>query len=225
MNSTPDSTAVAEYLAENPQFFQEHTELLAKVQLASPLTGRAVSLQERQMEVMRGKYKALELRLGDLIRTAQENDAIASKFHTWTLALLQARNDVDLPRALIDGLRTIFSVPHASLRLWRVAAEYSDAWFTHGVTDDARIFANSLTAPYCGTNHDFEAVRWLEDVEQVESVVILPLRVDGTQELSEAFGLLILGSADAQRFTTDMATDFLINIGETAGAALACLLD
>lgn len=225
MNSTLDSTAVAEYLAENPKFFQEHTELLAQVQLTSPLTGRAVSLQERQMEVMRGKYKALEFRLSDLIRTAQENDVISGKFHAWTLSLLQARNDADLPRTLTSGLRMIFSVPHASLRLWRVAAEYSDAWFTHGVTEDARIFANSLTAPYCGTNHDFEAVRWLEDAPEVESVVILPLRVDSTLNLPEAFGLLILGSADAQRFTADMATDFLINIGETAGAALACLLD
>jgi hypothetical protein len=48
--------------------------------------------------------------------------------------------------------------------------------------------------------------------------VILPLRSGGA-----AFGLLILGSADPARFEADMATDFLIHIGETASAALAAL--
>ena len=72
------------------------------------------------------------------------------------------------------------------------------------------MFANSLLAPYCGSNHDFEAVRWLDDAASVASTVILPLRSGGT-----AFGLLILGSPDAQRFRADMATDFLIHIGET----------
>ena len=42
-----DSNAVAEYLSGNPQFFEEHSELLARVKLTSPLAGRTVSLQER----------------------------------------------------------------------------------------------------------------------------------------------------------------------------------
>jgi uncharacterized protein YigA (DUF484 family) len=41
----------------------------------------------------------------------------------------------------------------------------------------------------------------------------------------EAFGLLVLGSPDPTRFTSDMATDFLARIGETASASLTCLLD
>jgi uncharacterized protein YigA (DUF484 family) len=82
------------------------------------------------------------------------------------------------------------------------------------------MFANSLLAPYCGSNHDFEAVRWLEGAESVASTVILPLRAAGAKT---AFGLLILGSPDAQRFSASMATDFLVNIGETASAALSSL--
>ena len=49
--------------------------------------------------------------------------------------------------------------------------------------------------------------------------MILPLR-NGAEP---AFGLLILGSPDARRFTAVMATDLLIHIGETASAALAAL--
>ncbi|MGH8808194.1 MAG: DUF484 family protein, partial [Noviherbaspirillum sp.] len=102
-----DSAAVADFLSDNPHFFEEHSELLAKVKLTSPVVGRAVSLQERQMEVVREKVKTMELRLAELLRIAQENDAITQKFLLWTRSLLLARNDVDLPHALIDGLQTI----------------------------------------------------------------------------------------------------------------------
>jgi uncharacterized protein YigA (DUF484 family) len=53
----------------------------------------------------------------------------------------------------------------------------------------------------------------------VRSVVMLPLkRGDAT------FGLLLLGSPDPDRFTSQMGTDFLVHIAETASAALAPLL-
>ena len=86
-----DANTVAQYLIDHPQFFQEHAGLLGEVKLSSPLTGRAVSLQERQMEVMRSKYAALELRMSDLSRLAEENAAIANRFHGWTQDLLRAR--------------------------------------------------------------------------------------------------------------------------------------
>lgn len=217
-----DSAAVARFLENNPHFFDEHAELMTTLKLTSPLGGRTVSLQERQMEVLREKYKALELRLASLLRIGVENDAITEKFQSWSCSLLLARNDVDLPHALIDGLRTIFSVPHATLRIWGVAEEFSHTWFAEAASADARIFANGLRAPFCGPNNDFEAASWLDDAPSVQSIAILPLRVG---DAPEAFGLLVLGSPDPERFTADMATDFLSRIGDTASAALSCLLD
>ncbi len=221
MTAPLDSAAVARYLADHPHFFEEHAGLLGDVRLSSPLMGRAVSLQERQMEVMREKYKALELRLSDLNRLAQENQAIANRFHGWTQALLRERTPAGMPRALTEGLKTNFQVPAATVRLFNVAPEYADEWFAAGVSDDARLFANSLVAPYCGSNNDFEAVRWLDDADAIKSVVIAALR-QGTA--GPAFGLLIMGSPDPERFTSLMATDFLVHIGETASVALAPLL-
>lgn len=217
-----DSNAVVDFLSDNPHFFEEHSELLARVKLTSPVAGRAVSLQERQMEVLREKNKSLELRLADLLRIAQENDAITQKFLLWTRSLLLARNDVDLPHTLINGLETIFSVPHATLRIWGVAEEFAHTWFAAEVSEDAKLFCNSLTAPYCGPNQEFEAATWIDEAESIHSIAMLPLRdIDG----GKAFGLLVLGSPDPQRFTADMATDFLSKIGETASAAMTCLLD
>jgi hypothetical protein len=217
--ATLDSTAIAQYLVDHPQFFVEHAALLGEVKLSSPLTGRAVSLQERQMEVMRDKYRALELRMSELVRHAEENAAIANRFHGWTQQLLRTRAHAEIPGAVADGLVEHFIVPQATLRLWKLPAEHAGAWYTNGVSEDVRLFASSLRAPYCGPNKEFEAAGWLAEADTVRSTVLLPLRAGGI-----AFGLLVLGSPDPERFSATMATDFLVHIGETASTALAPLL-
>lgn len=221
MPDSLDAPTVANWLAEHPDFFQEYGAMLAQLQLTSPVSGRAISLQERQMEVMRGKYKTLELRLAEFIRTAHDNDALNRKFNDWSKSLLLARNDVDLPHILVSGLCSYFNVPHATLRLWRVHDDYLHTWFVQNVSDDARIFAGSLSGPYCGLNNDFEAVSWLEHADEVRSIALLPLRLAGARD---TFGLLVLGSPDPERYSGEMATDFLMQIADTASAALACLL-
>ena len=51
---------IANYLANTPGFFERHAELLSSIQLSSPHGTRAVSLQERQMDLLREKHKGLE---------------------------------------------------------------------------------------------------------------------------------------------------------------------
>ncbi|SFB77242.1 DUF484 family protein [Massilia yuzhufengensis] len=215
---TLDASAVAQYLIDHPQFFEEHAGLLGEVKLSSPLTGRAVSLQERQMEVMRDKYRVLELRLAELTRRAEENHAIANRFHAWNQALLKSDGAAAMARDLVDALRSEFMVPQVTLRLWNLAPEHAGEWFASDVSDDARLFASGLRAPYCGMNNDFEAVRWLDDPAAVRSTVLMPLGLEG-----KTFGLLVLGAPDADRFTSTMATDFLAHIAATASTALAPL--
>jgi len=219
MTAPLDSAAVAQYLLDHPQFFVEHAALLGEVKLTSPLMGRAVSLQERQMEVMRDKYRNLELRMAELMRHAEDNAAIAGRFHGWTQELLRTRVPAEVPSAVADGLVKHFIVPQATLRLWKLAPDHADAWYVQGVSEDVRLFASSLRTPYCGPNKEFEAVGWLDDANTVRSTVLMPLRANGS-----AFGLLVLGSPDPERFSASMATDFLVHIGETAGTALAPLL-
>jgi uncharacterized protein YigA (DUF484 family) len=89
--------------------------------------------------------------------------------------------------------------------------------FARAVSDDAKIFASSLGAPYCGVNTGFEAVQWLNDPGQASSLALIPLRHDGA---NGAFGLLVLASPDPTRYSADMGTDFLARIGEVASAAL-----
>jgi len=221
MTSPLDPHLIADYLLDHPHFFEEHAELLSTIKLTSPVMGRAVSLQERQMEILREKIKVQELHMAELVRIAEENNEISNKFQTWTRALLIARDAADLPQVLTEQLQAIFQVPQVTLRLWNLADAHGDAWFSAAVSDDGRLFANGLAAPFCGPNKDFEAAGWLDDPASVKSVAILPLRAGAS---TEAFGLLVLGSGDPNRFSADMGTDFLARIGETASAALSCML-
>src|SRR5215469_18359477 len=95
---------VADYLLANPEFFADHAELLATIKLGNPHGKAAVSLQERQMEMLREKNKHLELRLSELLRYGHENDSIAAKMVHWTSQVLAERDPHALPRLIADKL-------------------------------------------------------------------------------------------------------------------------
>lgn len=195
--------------------------MLASVQLTSPHAGRAVSLLERQVEILRERLRQLELRTAEMIRHGQDNTALLQRLHRWTCGLLAVDAPDALPAAVIEGLQREFDVPMVALKVWGVDVPWTNAPFAQGVSDDARAFASSLPQPYCGANPGVEAVQWLPDPAAVASVALLPLRRAVQQP---AFGLLVLGSPDARRFQASAGTDFLARIGELAAVALGRLL-
>ena len=214
---------IANYLANTPGFFERHAQLLASVQLTSPHGNRAVSLQERQAEMLREKIKALEHRIMEMVRHGNENVVIADRLHRWARNLLLVRNTHALPATIVSELMTQFMVPQAAIKVWKVAPQYAESDFATGVSEDAKTFASSLTQPYCGVNSGFEAVDWLEDKDLAMSVALLPLRVGAIHDASRAFGMLVLASPDPQRFQSGMGTDFLERIADLASAALSRL--
>jgi uncharacterized protein YigA (DUF484 family) len=214
-------TDIANYLANSPGFFERHAELLGSVQLTSPHGQRAVSLQERQMEMLRDKIKGLEHKFIEMMRNGQENMAVADKLHRWTEALMLTANAAELPDVLVRELLAQFMIPQGAIRVWGAAEAFSSLAFARPVGDDAKSFASSLSTPYCGANAGFEAVEWLDEPSTVRSMAMIPIR-DRTSPI--AFGLLVLASPDPTRYSADMGTDFLNRIGEIASAALSRLL-
>lgn len=222
-DSTIGADEVARYLRNNPGFFEMHAELLAAITVPHPHGGRAISLHERQLEVLREKLRAHEMRLAELLRIGQENDAIGEKLQRWTRQLLLAADPAQLPGIVVDGLRTVFSVPQVAMRLWALRDAYHELDCAQPVPVDVITLANSMMQPFCGPNSDFQAASWLPDGgADTRSIALLPLRkgVD-----PNAFGLVVLGSADPDRFRSGMGTAFLERIAETASAALSRLAE
>ena len=197
---------IANFLAHNPGFFERNAELLASIQLTSPHGQRAVSLQERQMEMLREKIKGLEGKIIEMIRHGQENVAIADKLHRWTRALMLTANPGELPEVLTRELMHQFMIPQAGIRVWGAADAFATLPFAKPVSADVKSLASSLTLPYCGVNSGFEAAQWLDDAASALSLAMIPLRHGATVE---AFGMLVLafagpsvGKAKSRRLAT-----------------------
>jgi uncharacterized protein YigA (DUF484 family) len=215
---------IANWLANNPEFFERQAELLAAVQLTSPHGNRAVSLQERQAEMLREKIKSLEHRIMDMVRHGNENMVITDRILRWAKSMLLVQSTRALPAMLVGELQSQFMVPQVALKVWDVDARYAGEPFAQGASEDAKSFASSLTTPYCGMATGLEAVRWLDDPATALSIALVPLRPGALSDASAtAFGMLVLASPDPQRFEPGLATDFLERIAELASAALSRL--
>jgi len=209
---------IALFLRGNPKFFDQHPELLEKIHVPHPHGGRAIPLSERQNLALREKVKALEARLGELIRFGEENDAISEKVHRLSVALAAARDFAAAAHTLGFHLREDFAVPHVALRVWgkSVPADFDEAG---AVNEAQRNHAAAMGAPQCGSAAGNPFVPWFGEVhEHVRSVALIPLGQ------TAVFGLLALGSEDPQRFYPEMGTLYLRRIGELCAAGVTARL-
>ena len=213
---------VARYLTENPEFFDEHSELLSQISVSNPHGGSAIALSDRQVLTLRENNKTLEAKLAELIQFGEENDAIGEKMHRLVLPLLASRNLRALLAALYYNLREDFAVPHVALRVWRgndAAQRAEGVPEFRPVTEELIRYATDLAQPYCGPSGNAEAAGWFgEAASHIRSVALMPLKDQA------CFGMLALGSEDVMRFYPEMGTLYLKRLGELAGASLTRFL-
>lgn len=215
--STPTAEDVANFLQANPEFFQEHASVFADLRVPHPHESRAISLGERQILTLRNRCKELEWKLAGLLHNASGNERISKLLIQWCCDMLAADDAQALPGLIAEQLQSIFEVPSVVLRLWD---KEGPATHVQDVGDALRQYASGLATPYCGPADGSPAAEWFEP--GTRSLACMALRPDGGRN---AFGILILGSEDAGRFTTDMATDYLETIGRLASAGLQRLPD
>jgi len=220
---------IASFLLNTPDFFERHAELLAAVRLTSPHGHRAVSLQERQAEMLREKIRALELRMMDMMRHGTENEVLVERMQRWTVALLKTADARDLPHVMTERIERDFLVPQVAIKVWDVAEVYQDEPFAQGVSDAVKELAASLRAPYVGVNNQTEPLRWLAHPDAAQSMALIPLRATSEDDALEmaadapVVGLLVLASPDVQRYHEGMGTMLLERLGDLASAALSHL--
>ncbi|MBC9072338.1 DUF484 family protein [Thauera sp. CAU 1555] len=206
---------VARYLKQNPDFLAQHGELFTELTVPHPHGGQAISLAERQLHALRDKIRQLEHKLAELIRFGEENDEIGEKVHRFSVALLDSAEFDGLRHVLFHHLREDFAVPHVSLRIWNSVITHDGEDFAE-VSEAVRFYAGDLRQPYCGAPGNIEVVGWFgEAAPHVRSVALVPLRRG-----AQVFGLLALGSEEAERFYSGMGTLYLGRIGELVSTAL-----
>ncbi len=211
---------VAEWLRANPDFFRRNSELLAGLRLPHA-SGAAVSLIERQIEVLRDKNQTAEAKLAELVSIARENEALAARIHRFARRLISAPTRRAVLTQIERGFREEFDTAHTVLLLFRPAPDTADLRFVRPVAaDDANLngFENLLATgrPRCGQiRYQQRDFIFGPDSASIGSVALVPLAGDAP------LGLLVLGSINRERFHPGMSTDFLALLGELIGDALA----
>ena len=215
-----NSEEVAKYLQDNPQFFEEHADLISRVVIPHPHSGRTISITERQMLSLRDKNKQLEGKMNELLQFGEENDTISEKMHRLGVAMIAAATFQSVLHTLNFHLRDDFAVPHVALRLWDRPETVEELPEFADVSEELQVFAETLTQPYCGSTSGFETSSWFGDASKhIRSQALIAMRNGGG-----TIGMIALGSEEAQRFYAGMGTLYLERLGEMASAALARVL-
>lgn len=213
-----------ELLKDCPDILVRNPALLAELEVPHE-AGKAISLIERQVSVLREKLNTTDKRLCELMNIARANERLAESRHRLAINLLGAHDLEDVISIVLDELGNELEADYAVVRL---ITDNSDR-----LNDTPELFidANSegLVAfntmldnrkPLCGHCTDEQnAFLFGDDASDIGSAAVIPL-VAG-----EKLGLLGLGGKDERRFSIAMGTEFLTQIGELVSAALAVHLE
>jgi uncharacterized protein YigA (DUF484 family) len=216
-----EEESVARYLQQNPEFFERHQALLARLRLPHSRGGSTISLVERQIEVMRERHAALEAKLSELVRVARDNDAIAERFHRFARRLLRTPSRQAALNEIEASLRDDFDAFHSVLLLIGSTSQESSQRFPRSIApDDANLKSfESLFAsakPRCGQVRDSQReFLFGTDANDIGSVALVPLGEKGS------LGLLALGSTERDRFHPGMSTEFLGRMADLIADAVA----
>lgn len=223
-NLPPEET-IADYLQQNPDFFERHASLLTKLKLPHSRGAATVSLVERQVAVLREKNDKLESRLRELIEVARDNDVLAGKIHRLACRLLRSRTPAALLEAIESSLREDFGASEWIMLLWPAPqSEFMKLSSRHlrlidSSAPELKMFETLFESgrPRCGQIRDSQR-DYLFGVGTIEigSAALVPLG-------SPVSGLLAIGSPDTERFHPTMSTEFLARIGQMVSEAIAGL--
>ena len=215
-----EEESIAAYLQRNPEFFERHQAVLARLRLPHARGGATISLVERQIEVLREKLAGLESKLAELVRVARANDAIAERLHRFTRRLVRALPRGEAVARIEAGLREDFDTSHSVMVLIGEYPDLTPQRFARCVAADEphlksfeSLFASGK--PRCGQARDSQR-EFLFGAEGADlaSFALVPLGEKG------AVGLLALGSTDRDRFHPGMSTEFLARLAELVTDAL-----
>jgi hypothetical protein len=217
---------IAGYLAEHPDFFLRHPQILNQLDLRHEC-GDAISLIEYQVKILREQNQSMNQRLHELLQVARHNDGTAERLHELTVELIRANDLQSAVESLHSGLREGFHADAVGLLLTLSAAS-----MPRGEQAPAELFASDQAAlsavqdildsgrPLCGpVDTEQQRILFPNTEQQLASAAVVPLVTD-----TQTIGLLGIGSREPERYHAGQGTVFLRRLGVVAGVSLQRLL-
>lgn len=215
--SSISENQVAEYLRQHPDFFVKNPALLADLSLPHE-SGKAISLVERQVSVLRERNMDMRHRLSKLLDNARDNDKLFDKAKRLTLALLEGQDLGDVVDALRFSFDNEFKIHYTSLLFYGDIDKIPASEARVVRISEAREHIGHLiksNRAMCGTlSRDELDYLFGRSATDIGSVACVPLIHGNT------FGLLAIGNRDPQYYRSSMGTLFLSYIAEVLNRVL-----
>lgn len=201
---------VADFLHHHPDFFTRHEYLLQEMSIPHPETGKAISLIERQVGVIREQKQELKQQLHQLTLAARTNEALLQRFQAMILNLIDSDNIDEAVQYIRDALREDFHADAVELRLFDCPGRSENI-----DRDDPALegFTTLLKAQQTVCGHfkpEQMAFLFGKRAEEIASAVVIPLCEGETQP---CLGILAIGSVDPKRYHPEMGTVFVHHLG------------
>lgn len=216
---------VVAFLEKNPDFFTRHQGLLEELTIPHPNTGKAISLLERQVMLLRTSTADFKAQFERLVDVARENEAIMKKSRRLVLKCLTCQDLDDFVAAVSESMAEDFQVHYQSLVLFR--DEPLDGAVRTAPWRDAEPILKAMLSKqgcYCGVLSVRESeFLFIDDSDRVMSSAILPLiSHEGGQLVYH--GVLALGSNRLNHFDKDKGSLFLDFLSDLLSAMVLRLL-
>ena len=214
-----DENEVALYLRAEPKFFARHPELLEEVQIKHR-EGSAVSLMERQADLLRAKNQKLEDKLERLMQAARDNEKRADHVHKLARALIRAPSLAAVAAGLRERLREDFSIDETFIGIAAAVYKRHDIEGLTSVEPEGKLakgFENFFRTRLieCGPLKESQSKLLFPQAKTpCGSAAIVPL------EKEKNLGLIAFGAVDAERFQPRQGKLFLEMIAELVSAAI-----
>jgi uncharacterized protein YigA (DUF484 family) len=221
-NSALSAEQVSAYLRAHPDFFIDHEELLADINLPH-CAGDAVSLIKRQVSLLRERDMELRHRLAELVAVARDNDDLFSKTKSLVLDIIAAQSLDELVDAVQLALKQEFKADVSALTLF--AEEYKKAPAQARVVPlrEAREAINGIltsSRAVCGALRPAEMAFLFPELadNRIGSAAVAPL---GN---GDVVGVLAVGSFDPNHYRANTGTLFLTYVSDILNVVLPRLL-
>jgi uncharacterized protein YigA (DUF484 family) len=209
---------VADYLRDHPDFFIGQDALLAELSLPHA-SGKAISLLERQVTILRERGIEARQKLNNLLENARNNDQLFDTTRNLVLALLRAANVTEIAEVTQDQLANhanidaceFILIEHPELSTSANTRVESLASLRKDFSDVFR-----LKRTHCGPLSEEQIARLFPGNEQeVRSTALCPVIHN-----SEVLALLAFGNKQDNYFNVNLDTLFLDFIGRVVGSVL-----
>jgi len=196
-----DDSIIAEYLAQNPEFFNRHPQLLATLNLPAAKDG-TVSLVVRQTNIMRQKISTLEDEITALMAMAAQNQQLYLKFSKLFYQLLNCNDIESLSKNLDHYLNQELALHSTQLILFCDQAP---------APHKRQHYENLIVQRFGRSDHYFGRIN------QQEQQLLFGQYTEGSIALIALgnhgeLGLLAISSADANHFQPEMDNLMLMQL-------------